>query len=121
MVQALRGFDLLVASREDLLAESAAPRQQLRSMRRTFGAGPVLVVTDGPEGAWIGVESSVEAEPSHIPVPRRVNDVPTVGSGDVLAAFMLLGEWRASDLIFVRTKIDHAMRVVCEMLEGRRA
>jgi sugar/nucleoside kinase (ribokinase family) len=122
MVQALRGFDLLVASREDLLAEGAAPRQQLRSMQRTFGARPVLVVTDGPEGAWIGVESSVEEESSHMPVPLRVNDVPTVGSGDVLAAFMLMGEWqRPPDLSFVRSKLDHAMRVVSEMLEGRRA
>ena len=122
VIQALRGFDLLVASREDLLAEGTTPRQQLRSMRSSFGARPVLVVTDGPEGAWIGVEASVEAEPSHIPVPRPITGVPTVGSGDVLAAFMLLGEWRRPpELSFVRGKVEHAMRRVSEMLADRRA
>lgn len=122
VVQALRGFDLLVASREDLLAEATAPRQQLRSMRRTFGAGPVLVVTDGPGGAWIRLGLSVEAEPSHLPVQRVISDVPTVGSGDVLAAFTLLGEWRRPpDVSFVRDKVGHAMGVVSETLAERRA
>jgi sugar/nucleoside kinase (ribokinase family) len=123
VVKALRGFDLLVASREDLLAERAEPPQQLRSMRRTFGDRPILVVTDGPNGAWIGSEPSVaEAQPSHIPVPRRVEDVSSVGSGDVLAAFMLVGEWpRPPDPGFVRRRAGRAMRVVGEMLEERRA
>jgi sugar/nucleoside kinase (ribokinase family) len=123
VARALGGFDLLVASREDLLAERAEPPQQLRSMRRTFGDRPILVVTDGPNGAWIGSEPSVaEAQPSHIPVPRRVEDVSSVGSGDVLAAFMLVGEWpRPPDPGFVRRRASRAMRVVGEMLEERRA
>jgi len=123
VTRALRGFDLLVASREDLLAEGPEPEQQLRSMRRTFGRRPVLVVTDGPNGAWIGLAPSlVDGEPWHLPVPWRVDDVPTVGSGDVLAAFMLVGEWhRPPDRSFVRRQITEAMRVVAEMLEQRRA
>jgi sugar/nucleoside kinase (ribokinase family) len=118
----LRTFDLLVASREDLLAEGAEPERQLRSMRRAFGRRPVLVVTDGPNGAWIGLErSDVDGESWHIPVPRVVEDVPTVGSGDVLAAFMLVGWRRPPDPSFVRSQVNRAMRVVAEMLEERRA
>jgi sugar/nucleoside kinase (ribokinase family) len=122
VARALRGFDLLVASREDLLAEGTDPQGQLRSMRRTFGHRPILVVSDGPNGAWFGLDPSVaDGEPWHLPVPWRVDDVPTVGSGDVLAAFMLVGEWhRPPDRAFVRRQATHAMRVVAEMLEQRR-
>jgi sugar/nucleoside kinase (ribokinase family) len=116
---ALRDFDLLVASREDLLAEGTEPELQLRSMRSAFGSGSTLVVTDGPNGVWIGLEP--DGEPWHLPVPRRVEDVPSVGSGDVLAAFMLVGEWRRPpDASFVRQRAELAMQVVAEMLEERR-
>jgi sugar/nucleoside kinase (ribokinase family) len=122
VARALRGFDLLVASREDLLAEAAEPYDQLQSMRRAFGRRPTLVVTDGPNGAWIRLEhSAVDGNSWHIPVPRRVENVPTVGSGDVFAAFMLGGGWqRPAAAGFVRMRVELAMRVVAEMLEDRR-
>jgi sugar/nucleoside kinase (ribokinase family) len=105
-----------------LLAEAAEPYDQLQSMRRAFGRRPTLVVTDGPNGAWIRLEhSAVDGNSWHIPVPRRVENVPTVGSGDVFAAFMLGGGWqRPAAAGFVRMRVELAMRVVAEMLEDRR-
>jgi len=123
VVETMRAFDLLVASREDLLAEAAEPHEQLEAMRLAFGRRPTLVVTDGPNGVWIGAEQTVDVhEPWHIPVPRWVEDVPTVGSGDVFAAFMLVGGWqRPAGAGFVHQQAELAMRVVAEVLEERRA
>ncbi len=47
VLDALASLDLLVASREDLVAEAEAPREQLAALRRAFGARPHLIVTDG--------------------------------------------------------------------------
>lgn len=122
VVEAMRAFDLLVASREDLLAEAAEPLQQLEALRRTFGRRPTLVVTDGANGVWISADQTAGVEAWHMPVPWRVDDVPTVGSGDVFAAFMLVGEWqRPAAPGFVRRRAQRAMRVVAEVLEERRA
>lgn len=120
LVEALGGFDLLVASREDLLAEARDPSHQLRSMRRVFGPGPTLVVTDGVDGVWVDAgQSAAASEPWHLPVPWRVEEVPTVGSGDIFAAFMLPmpdGDYSADRLT---RQAEAAMRVVAEVLEER--
>ncbi len=86
LVGSLRAFDLLVASREDLLAEASEPSDQLKAMRAVFGVQPTLIVTDGAEGCWIEEGSGVQ----HLPVPHRVEGVSSVGAGDVFAAFALL-------------------------------
>ncbi len=113
LVAELSTFDLLVASREDLLGETAEPSDQLAALRRRFGPGPELVVTDGVRGVW--------TEREHLPVPRRVDGVPSVGAGDILAAFMLAGGWPPPpDAGFLRQRAEGAMQVVAEVLEQRR-
>ncbi len=114
LVEALATFDLLIASREDLAAESDAPQAQLAALRQTFGGRPALVVTDGANGVWL------DAPPSgvrHLALPRRVGTTSTVGAGDILAAFLTLAVGRGDGL-------DHAaeaaMRTVAEVLEERR-
>lgn len=110
LVAALSEFDLLVASREDLLAEADNPYDQVRSLREVFGRGPTLIVTDGPEGIWIGSAHRWRIfAPRHLPVPWRVEGVSTVGSGDIFAAFLLMGR-----------RLKAPMRVVAEVLEERR-
>jgi sugar/nucleoside kinase (ribokinase family) len=122
MLQSLMQFDLLVASREDLLGEASGPLDQLHALRLRVGDTPTLVVTDGPRGLWIGLaDVSGTAIPVHLPVPRLVEGVPTVGAGDILAAFMLAGDWpRPTGSGFVRQRAELAMRVVAEVLEERR-
>ena len=113
LVAELSGLDLLVASREDLRGEAAEPSDQLAAMRRLFGPRPELVVTDGVEGVWM--------EPEHLPVPRRVDGVASVGAGDVFAAFMLAGGWPVPvPSGFARQRAEDAMRVVAEVLDERR-
>ncbi|HET7083031.1 MAG TPA: hypothetical protein VFJ00_04910 [Candidatus Limnocylindria bacterium] len=114
LVAVLSGFDLLVASREDLLGEAAEPSDQLTALRRVFGPRPALVVTDGVDGAWM--------EHEHLPISRQVDGVPSVGAGDVFAAFMLAGGWPVlAPAGFARQRAEEAMRVVADVLEGRRA
>jgi hypothetical protein len=113
LVAELRRFDLLVASREDLRGEAIEPSDQLAALRRVFGPRPALVVTDGVAGVWM--------EREHLPVPRRVEGVPSVGAGDVFAAFMLAGGWPTpAPAGFARQRAQDAMRVVAEVLEERR-
>lgn len=114
LVAELSGLDLLVASREDLRGEASEPSAQLAALRRIFGPRPALVVTDGVAGVWM--------EGEHLPVPRRVDGVPSVGAGDVLAAFMLAGGWPMPvPAGFARRRAEDAMRVVADVLEERRA
>lgn len=114
LVVELSKFDLLVASREDLLGEAAEPSDQLAALRRAVGALPALVVTDGVRGVW--------TESEHLRVPRRVDSVASVGAGDIFAAFMLAGGWPRSPAAgFLRQRAEDAMRVVVEVLEERRA
>ena len=121
LVDLLSGFDLLVASREDLRGEAREPRDQLRAMRIRFGDAPTLLVTDGANGVWIQAStSSGPDEGWHLPVPWRVDDVNTVGSGDILAAFMLVGEWQRPPSSAFFERAETAMRVVAEVLEARR-
>jgi len=122
VTDALRDFDLLVASREDLLAEGADPRVQLEALRGAVGSGPTLVVTDGPGGAWIDVPPATGGgDPIHVAVPRRLEGVSSVGAGDVLTAFVLTGEWpRRPTTSFLVDRTRLAMAVVADVLEERR-
>ncbi len=114
LCEALGRLDLVVASREDLSAEGDAPSDQLAALRVTLGARPALVVTDGADGLWLDVGGDRE----HLPVVWLVEDVPTVGAGDVLATFLTMGAadppggWHAH--------AERAMRVVAEVLDGRK-
>lgn len=122
VIEALGALELLVASREDLLAEGADPRGQLRALRHAVGPGPTLVVTDGADGAWIDVPTPTRvADPIHVAVPRRVEGVSSVGAGDVLTAFILTGDWPGpvtTSFLVSRTRL--AMAVVIDVLEERR-
>ena len=119
--EALGRLDLLVASREDLRAEAAAPYAQLTALRLAMGRTPVLVVTDGTDGLWID-HPGARTDPdrswrTHLAVPVLVEGAPTVGAGDILAAFLMMGarvpqqRWRAH--------AAQAMRIVAEELESR--
>jgi hypothetical protein len=120
IVAALRGFDVLVASREDLVAEAATPWDQLTNLRAVFGRIPALVVTDGIDGVWLDV---THVRPSldrreHLAVPWRVDSSSTIGAGDILAALLTM-----EDADPPATWIERAikgMRVVAEELEARR-
>lgn len=119
LVGALARFGVLVASREDLLAADERPVQQLRALRLRFGPGPILIVTDGPEGLWLDDGSPA---PRHLPAPWRVDGVPMVGAGDAFTALFVAGLAHravptADDLDTLATE---AMRGVAEMLEARR-
>jgi sugar/nucleoside kinase (ribokinase family) len=126
LVDALSRFNLLVASREDLLAEGGDPHDQLAAMRRRFGHAPTLVVTDGPNGVWMAMPNGHGADEAwHIGVPWLVENVQTVGAGDIFAGFMLAGFMFGKEL--ATDVLDHrsaeaaaAMRVVAEVLEERR-
>lgn len=120
LLEALRAFDLLVASREDLVAESVNPWDQLTNMRTAFGRRPVLVVTDSADGLWLdvaGVRPDLDQR-EHLAVPWRVDGAPTVGAGDILAAHLVTHSrnppqgWRAH--------AERAMQMVAEALEERR-
>jgi sugar/nucleoside kinase (ribokinase family) len=112
LVAALSRFDLLVASREDLVGEAAEPPDQLAALRRLVGPHPALVVTDEVNGVWI--------EEGHLPAPRVVEGVSSVGAGDVFAASMLVGAWpRPAAAGFVRDRAEAAMLAVAEVLAER--
>jgi sugar/nucleoside kinase (ribokinase family) len=110
LVDGLGRLDLLVASREDLAADDAEPRDQLAALRRRFGGKPDLVLTDGAQGVW--------TEEQHLPVPRTVTGVSTVGAGDILAAFMTA--WSTDPTRSLADRARDAMHVVAEVLEERR-
>jgi sugar/nucleoside kinase (ribokinase family) len=117
LVVALATLDVLIASREDLLAAAEAPHDQVRALRRRFGRGPTLIVTDGPEGLWIDDDVG---PPRHLPAPWRVDGVPMVGAGDAFAALLLTRlRWSAT-----RSELDAAtemaMRGVAQLLDARR-
>ena len=117
LVSALATLEVLIASREDLLAAAQMPHHQVRALRQRFGRGPVLVVTDGPEGVWIDDETG---SPRHLPAPWRVDGVPMVGAGDAFAA-LFLARYRWSVLrSAVDAAAETAMRGVAELLDARR-
>ena len=112
LVAALSHYDLLVASREDLVAEANEPSDQLAALRRLVGPRPALVVTDGVRGVW--------TEDGHVSAPRVVAGVPSVGAGDIFAAFMLADPWpRSVPIGLLRLRAESAMLAVAEVLEER--
>jgi hypothetical protein len=122
LVAALRGLDLLVASREDLVAEADAPPEQLDALRDAFGPTPVLVVTDAESGLWVDVGAR-GAGPLRWrePVSRLVHGVSSVGAGDMLAALLLGARWPSlDDPAELRRWAAAAMNGVAERLAERR-
>ena len=120
VVDALARFDLLVASREDMSAESSSPHDQAAALRRVFGRGPTLVVTDGADGLWLDTHlgGSHGTRRRHLAVPWRVGATSTVGAGDILAAFLMMA---LTDGPTSRDGwAEGAMQVVAEILEERR-
>jgi hypothetical protein len=122
LVAALSQLDLLVASREDLLADGDRPDQQLDALRSALGPRPVLVLTDAAAGAWIDRAGAGTSERWHVPVPRLVEGVPAIGAGDVFAAALTL-RWPRGGLParegITRAARD-ATRTVAAELERRR-
>jgi len=113
VVTALAGFELLVASREDLVAEAETPEAQLTALRRVFGRQPALIVTNATDGLWLDVDGSRE----YLPVPSVVDDAPTVGAGDILAAFLVVPH--VDPAATWSERATTAMRAVAEDLAAR--
>lgn len=92
---ALRAFDLIVASSEDLRAAASNPSAQLDALRARCGPHPCLVVTDGPAG------SSVDRAGTRTQVlpPAVVKAQATVGAGDAFAAIMATELGRGADAL----------------------
>ncbi|MDQ2934343.1 MAG: PfkB family carbohydrate kinase, partial [Chloroflexota bacterium] len=114
LIAALAELAVLVASREDLLADATHPQAQLAALRSAIGPGPILVVTDGVEGAWFDVEETI----GHVPVAFRVDRVPTVGAGDAYAA--ILAVRLATGSAQLRDAMTDAAQAVAEILAARR-
>ncbi|MEP6680644.1 MAG: PfkB family carbohydrate kinase [Chloroflexota bacterium] len=114
LVAALSELALLVASREDLQADASDPQAQLVALRSAIGPGPILIVTDGVEGAWFDAAEGI----GHVPVPFRVDDVPTVGAGDAYAA--ILAVRLAAGSVRLRDAMADAARAAAEILAARR-
>jgi sugar/nucleoside kinase (ribokinase family) len=114
LVARLGELDILIASREDLLAEGDTPNAQLDVLRSVIGPRPTLVVTEGIAGAWI----DAGAGRLHIDVAEPITRVPTVGAGDAYAAVLAarLGS-RRHDLV---SAAADAAAAVSRMLAARR-
>lgn len=115
LVAALGELTLLVASREDLQADASHPQAQLAALRSAIGSGPILIVTDGVEGAWFDADEGI----GHVPVPFRVDDVATVGAGDAYAA--ILAVRLAAGSVTLRDAMADAARAAAEILAARRS
>ncbi len=113
LVRRLAGCDLLIASREDLVAVAAEPGAQLDALRVRFGWRPLLVVTDGVAGTWLDIAGRrARSSPSSV-----VADVTTLGSGDTFAAIMAAGLGRG---LSAEEASTNAATAVVEMLAARR-
>jgi sugar/nucleoside kinase (ribokinase family) len=120
LIDALRGFDLITASTEDLRLHGTDPAEQLKALRHRFGLGPALVLTSGEAGVWLSPTHAADSAPLHIPPPMVVRGVPTVGAGDMLAALLMASPWSAGSPKSFERHAAAAMRRVAEILEGRR-
>lgn len=115
---ALARIDLIVASREDLVAEAAGAREQVRALRDSVGPRPALAVTDGVDGIWISARG--DSTPERVEVATVIAGVPTVGAGDIFAAWLLLGDWPAlPDQEFLARRTRLAAEIVAEVLASR--
>lgn len=112
LVARLARCTVLIASREDLLADAADPRAQLDALRGVVGDAPALIVTDATAGAWV----DAAGRRTLVDVPRVVRDVPMVGAGDAYAALLLGALGRGRDLLGAARD---AAADVAEMLAAR--
>jgi sugar/nucleoside kinase (ribokinase family) len=92
LADALRDLDLLIASRQDLAAADGP--SALARLRQWAGPRPQLVVTAGPDGAWL---DDGHGPPSHIPA-EVVEGRHTVGAGDAFAAVLVARRGAGLDL-----------------------
>ena len=122
VLAALHDLSLIVASREDLAAEPGDGPELVAALRRAVGPGPSIVITDGGDGLWVQRAHGDRLRlPSHVAPRTRVEGVPTVGAGDILAALLLIDYGhdmtaRLSDEDWVRPAMDSVERI----LEARR-
>jgi sugar/nucleoside kinase (ribokinase family) len=107
---ALRGLDLLIASRQDLAANDGPGA--LAGLRQWAGAGPELVVTAGHDGAWLDDGRSPVA---HVPADV-VEGRNTVGAGDAFAAVLVARRGADLDL---RTAARDAAAATARYLASR--
>lgn len=113
LVSRLASLDLLIASREDLVADATDPREQLDALRAVLGPRPALVVTESVDGAWLdGGESR-----RHSGVADRIDGVPVVGAGDAYAAVLAAELGRGTGL---DAAARDAAAAVSRMLAARR-
>ena len=110
LASALAGFDLLVASSDDLLAEATSPEAQLDALRRRFGAGPTLIVTDGARGAHLD-QPGVD----RVRIPGHPVAGSTVGAGDAFAGLVAMELGRGVD---PPTAATQAAALVAELIAG---
>jgi sugar/nucleoside kinase (ribokinase family) len=92
LTEALRGLDLLLASRDDLGVGDVEPA--LAALRDWAGPGPELVVTAGIDGAWV---DDGHGAPRHVPA-EVVEDAHTIGAGDAFAAVLTARRGSGRDL-----------------------
>jgi sugar/nucleoside kinase (ribokinase family) len=114
-------LDLLIASREDLAAESDLPEAQLDALRAAVGQRPAIVLTDSTHGVWLDLAASSEgARRWQLPAPRIVEGVSSVGAGDMFAALLLMGGWPPDPgADFLGRRATEAMRGVAAVLAQR--
>lgn len=108
LIEELRSFEALVASREDLVAESSTPGEQLARLRDRFGDAPLLVVTDGERGAWCSSADRID-----LVTPASVVPGPALGAGDAFAAALSLA---LADGLHDRAAVERATTGVVEAL-----
>ncbi|MEO8509892.1 MAG: PfkB family carbohydrate kinase [Chloroflexota bacterium] len=114
LVARLAELDLLIASREDLVADATDPLAQLDALRATVGPRPALVVTESVHGAWL----DAGGERRHVGVADRIDGVPSVGAGDAYAA-VLVAELGGGATLDAAAR--DAAGAVSRMLRARRA
>ncbi|MGH2429461.1 MAG: PfkB family carbohydrate kinase [Candidatus Limnocylindria bacterium] len=108
-------LDVLVASAEDLLADASDAEMALAALRAWIGSGPMLVVTAGPDGAWLDEGNGARWRQ---PAPAVVEAAENVGAGDAFAALLLVSLGGGQRL---RTAAELASGVVAELLAARQA
>jgi sugar/nucleoside kinase (ribokinase family) len=87
LTAALADLDALVVSDDDLADMAGNPRRQLASLRAAVGPRPLLALTTGADGTWL-----IDRGPGirHLPVPRRLEAISTVGAGDAFAGLFAI-------------------------------
>ncbi|HSM38595.1 MAG TPA: PfkB family carbohydrate kinase [Candidatus Limnocylindrales bacterium] len=113
LLDALAGCNLLVASVDDLAREATSPDAQLAALRGAFGQRPIIALTAGLDGAWLGLPGG---EVRRLMVTHRVEGVSTVGAGDAFAAAMLAALSRGDAPV---DAAQDAANLVAELLAER--